>query len=43
MIDFKITYQVDELLYEDYKKMNLISEFIFRKFLLQFKTKTALP
>ena len=47
MIDFEITFQADELSYEDYEKMshvlNLISEIMFRKFLRQFKTKTALP
>ena len=43
MIDFEITFQADELLYEDYKNMNLISEIMFRKFLRQFETKTALP
>ena len=26
MIDFKITFQADELLYGDYKKMSLISD-----------------
>ena len=39
MIDFKITYQADELLCGDYEKMSLILEIMFRK----FKTKTALP
>ena len=34
MIDFEITLQADELLYEDYKKMSLILEVMFRKFLL---------
>ena len=43
MIDFKITFQADELLYRDYEKVNPISEVMFRKFLRQFKTKTALP
>ena len=43
MIDFKIVFQADELLYGDYEKMSLISEIIFRKFLRQFETKTALP
>ena len=43
MIDFKITFQADELPYGDYKKMCLISEVMFRKFLRQFKTKKALP
>ena len=42
MIDFKITFQADELLYRDHKKMSLISEIMFKKFLRQFKTKTAL-
>ena len=43
MIDFKIAFQDDELLYGDYEKMSLISETMFRKFLRQFKTNTALP
>ena len=43
MIDFKITFKADELLYGDYKKMSLISKIMFRKFLRQFKTKTAQP
>ena len=43
MIDFKITFQANELLYGDYKKMSLILEIMFRKFLRQFHTKTALP
>ena len=43
MIDFEMTFQADELSYEDYEKMSLISEIMFRKFLLQFKIKTALP
>ena len=43
MIDFEITFQADELSYEDYEEMSLISEIMFRKFLQQFKTKTALP
>ena len=42
MIDFEVTFQADELLYEDYEKRSLISEIMFRKFLRQFKTKTAL-
>ena len=42
MIDFKATFQADELLYGDYEMMTLISEIMFRKFLRQFKTKTAL-
>ena len=42
MID-KVTLQADELLYGDYEKMSLISEIIFRKFVRQFGTKTALP
>ena len=37
MIDFKITFQADELLYGDYEKISLISEIMFRKFLRQFK------
>ena len=43
MIDFKVTFQADELLYGDYEKMSLILEIKFRKFLRQFETKTALP
>ena len=43
MIDLKITFLADELLYENYEKMSLISKIVFRKFLRQFKTKTALP
>ena len=43
MIDFKITFQANELLYGGYEKMRLISEITFRKFLLQLKTKKALP
>ena len=43
MIDFKITFQDDELLYGDYEKMSLISDIMLRKFLRQFKTKMALP
>ena len=39
MIDFKITFQADELLHGDYEKMSLISEIKFKKFLRQFKTK----
>ena len=40
-MDFKITFQDDELSYGDYEKMNLVSKIMFRNFLLQFKTKTA--
>ena len=36
MIDFKITFQANELLYEDYIKMSVISEIMFRKFLQPF-------
>ena len=36
MIDFKITFQNDELLYGDYEKVNLISKIMFRNFLRQF-------
>ena len=43
MIEFKVTFQVDELLYGDYEKLSLISEIMFRKTLWQFKTGTALP
>ena len=32
MIDFKITFQDDELLYEDYEKMSLTSKIMFRNF-----------
>ena len=42
MINFKITFQDNQLLYGDYEKMSLISEIMFRKFLRQLKTKTAL-
>ena len=42
MIDFKITFQGDEPLHKDYEKMSLILEIIFRKYLREFKTKTAL-
>ena len=42
MIDFKITFQTDEFSYGDYKKMSRISKIMFRNFLQQFKTKTAL-
>ena len=38
---FKITFQADELFYGVYEKVSLISKIIFRKFLLQFKIKTA--
>ena len=41
MIYFIITFQAGELFYEDYEKMSLISNIMFRKFLRQFKTKTA--
>ena len=43
MIDFKVTFQADELLYGDNEKMSLILEIMFRKFPWQFETKTALP
>ena len=43
MIDFEITFQANELLYGDYEKISPISEIMFRKFLRQFETKTALP
>ena len=36
---FKITFQADELFY--YEKVSHISKTVFRKFLRQFKTKTA--
>ena len=42
MIDFKISFKADRLLYGDYDRMSLTSEIMFRKFLLQFKSKMAL-
>ena len=39
MIDFEITFQADELSYEDYETMSLISEIMFWKFLIKFKPK----
>ena len=42
MIDFKITFQDDELLYRDYENMSLISKIMFRNTLRQFEVKTAL-
>ena len=42
MIYFEMTLRTDELLYGDYEKMSLTSEMMFRKFLRQIKTKTAL-
>ena len=41
MIDFKKTFQANELLYGDYEKMSMISKSMFRNFLRQFKAKTA--
>ena len=41
MIDFKITFQNDEISYGDYEKVSLISKIMFRNFLGQFKAKTA--
>ena len=38
---FKIAFQADELFYGYHEKVSLISKIIFRKFLRQFKTKTA--
>ena len=38
---FKITFQADELFYEVYEKVSLISKIIFRKFPRQFESKTA--
>ena len=38
---FKIAFQADELFYEVYEKVSLISKIIFRKFLQQFKTNTS--
>ena len=43
MIDFRITFQADELLYGQYEQMSVNSDTMLRKFLRQFKTKTALP
>ena len=43
MIDFKITFQVHELFYEDQKKMSLILKIMFGKILRQFKSRTELP
>ena len=37
----KITFQADKLFYGVYEKVSLISKIMFRKFLLQFKIKTA--
>ena len=42
MIDLRITFQADELLYREHKKMSLILKLMFLKFLRQFKTKTRL-
>ena len=36
-----LTFQADELFYRVYEKVSLISKIIFRKFLRQFKSKTA--
>ena len=43
MIHFRITLEIDELLYGEYEKISLISELMFKKFLRQFEAKTALP
>ena len=43
MIDVEITFEADELLYGAYEKTSMISEFMFRNILQQFKTKPALP
>ena len=40
-IDFKITFQNDELSYGDHEKVSLVSKMMFRTFLRQFKAKTA--
>ena len=40
MIDFKITFQDDELFYGDNEKMSQIPKMMLRKFLRQFKTIT---
>ena len=42
MTDFEITFQADELLYGNYKKMSLISEIMFRKFSI-IETQAPLP
>ena len=42
MIDYKKTFQADEPIVWRPQKMSLIQEIMFRKFLWQFKTKTAL-
>ena len=39
MIDFKITFQADELLYGDYEKMSLISEIMLEHFHKNLKPK----
>ena len=39
MSDFQISSQADELLYRDYKKMSLVSEIMFTKFLQPFKAR----
>ena len=41
LIDLKITFQANELLYRDYEKMGLITKIVVRKFIQQFKTKTT--
>ena len=33
MIDFKVTFQANELFYGDYEKISLISKIMFTKFL----------
>ena len=40
-MDFKITFQNDELSFGDYEKMSLISKIMLGNFRQQFKTKTA--
>ena len=39
MIDFRITFQADELFFADYLKAGF--DYMFRKFLWQFRTKTT--
>ena len=42
MIDFKIAFQNDELLYGDYENVSLISKIMSGNSLRQFETKTAI-
>ena len=41
MIDLRITFEDDELLYGDYEKISLVSKILFKNVPAQFKTKTA--